>query len=168
MKLPYCNSIATSMVKILTMWNEQMRSDQQRILCVMEGMSSAIILQASRSQGLTKWILYPQFIHIGMQTQIHDTLDIWSENKTSHLPQKSELTSASEMRIRVEQRAPTSKKKGEGEREKEAFASALTMHTPVLGGKNMARTSSTFLNILPILNSPKNLYTGRSTRKSTF
>ena len=43
-------------------------------------------------------------------------------------------------------------------REKETFASGLTMHTPLLGGNNMARTSSDFLNLLPISSSPENLH----------
>lgn len=55
------------MVQFFTIRNEHMKSAQQRILCVKEGMSSAIILRASRSQGLTKWTLYSQLIRIGMQ-----------------------------------------------------------------------------------------------------
>lgn len=68
MKLSYCYSIATSMVRFITIRNEHMKSAQQSILCVKEGMESAIIVRASRSHGLTKWKLYSQIIRIGMQT----------------------------------------------------------------------------------------------------
>ena len=82
---------------------------------------------------------------------------------------KPQRTNASEIRIRGHQHVQASKKKGEGDVCIRVDDAHSTSWREQYGGNNMAQTSSNFLNLLPISNSPENLHIeGNCTRKNAF